>query len=83
MQCSTMVAEVDNVLHMRKLPAGTYIIAVSGGVDSVVLLDMLTKSKGDTHIIVAHFNHGMRETAASDAEFVRQLAQTYGLAYEE
>ena len=35
-----------------------YLVAVSGGVDSVVLLDMLTKQKH--RLIVAHVDHGIR-----------------------
>lgn len=56
-----------------------YIIAVSGGVDSVVLLDVLTKNMraGDEYI-VAHFDHGIRQDSREDARFVRELAEKYG-----
>lgn len=57
-----------------------YVIAVSGGVDSVVLLDMMAK-KGDA-IVVAHFDHGIRSDSADDARFVQQLASKYGLPFE-
>ena len=57
-----------------------YIVAVSGGVDSVVLLDMLTKTKHT--LIVAHVDHGIRgEESASDARFVAALAQQYRLPF--
>lgn len=58
-----------------------YIIAVSGGVDSVVLLHMLA-GQPDYELIVAHFDHGIRGDSASDAEFVGELAEKYGLPYE-
>lgn len=58
-----------------------YIVAVSGGVDSVVLLDMLVK-KGNHRLIVAHFDHGIREDSKSDALFVSELAQKYNLLFE-
>jgi tRNA(Ile)-lysidine synthase len=58
-----------------------YIIAVSGGVDSVVLLDMMTKASKD-ELIVAHFDHGIREDSAEDAQFVSELANKYGLVYK-
>ncbi len=58
-----------------------YIVAVSGGVDSVVLLDMLKKS-GEHELIVAHFDHGIRPESACDAEFVRALTDRYGLRCE-
>lgn len=57
-----------------------YIVAVSGGVDSVVLLDMLAKS--DHGIIVAHVDHGIRgEDSAADARFVQGLAKQYQLPF--
>jgi len=58
-----------------------YVVAVSGGVDSVVLLDMLSRVNGH-EIIVAHFDHGIREDSADDAAFVGQLAQRYGYVFE-
>ena len=57
-----------------------YVIAVSGGVDSVVLLDMWAKQHHNS--IVAHFDHGIRPDSAADAQFVQELAQKYGLAFE-
>jgi tRNA(Ile)-lysidine synthase len=57
-----------------------YIVAVSGGVDSVVLLDMMTKVPGH-ELIVAHFDHGIRDDSADDAHFVSLLAHKYGLMY--
>lgn len=54
-----------------------YIVAVSGGVDSVVLLDMMSKVP-DNELIVAHFDHGIRPDSAEDAEFVKDLAKAYG-----
>ncbi len=64
-----------------RVPTGTYIVAVSGGVDSIVLLNLLTKT--DSKLIVAHFDHGIRHNSADDAEFVRQLAGHYNLPFEE
>lgn len=56
------------------------LVAVSGGVDSVVLLDILVKS--DRYdLIVAHFDHGIRQDSAADARFVEGLAAQYGLSF--
>ncbi len=56
-----------------------YLVAVSGGVDSVVLLDMLSKS---THrLIVAHVDHGIRSDSEADARFVEALAKNYKLPF--
>jgi tRNA(Ile)-lysidine synthase len=57
-----------------------YVVAVSGGVDSVVLLDMLAQKSG-LELIVAHFDHGIRQESAEDAAFVAALAQKYGAKY--
>lgn len=62
-----------------------YVVAVSGGVDSVVLLDMLARGElktDDDELIVAHFDHGIRAESAADAKFVRGLAEHYGLPFE-
>lgn len=56
-----------------------YLVAVSGGVDSVVLLDVLSKT--DHELVVAHFDHGIREDSASDERFVAGLAARYGSEY--
>lgn len=56
-------------------------LAVSGGVDSVVLLHMLTKQP-DVELIVAHFDHGIRDDSHIDAAFVKELAASYGLTFE-
>ena len=58
----------------------TYLVAVSGGVDSVCLLDILAQT--ENRLIVAHVDHGIRgEESAADARFVAALAQKYGLPF--
>ncbi|MDB5175630.1 MAG: hypothetical protein JWM81_488 [Candidatus Saccharibacteria bacterium] len=59
---------------------GTYVVAVSGGVDSVVLLHLLSK-KPDLQLIVAHFDHGIRDDSGQDRELVQALAAKYSLPY--
>lgn len=62
-----------------------YIVAVSGGVDSVVLLDMLVNGHidmPDAEFVVAHFDHGIRENSSDDAKLVSELAERYGLLVE-
>jgi tRNA(Ile)-lysidine synthase len=56
------------------------LVAVSGGVDSVVLLDILAK-RSDATITVAHFDHGIRNDSAADARFVQALAERYSLPF--
>lgn len=55
-------------------------LGVSGGVDSVVLLDVLAgiALKHGVPLTVAHANHGLRKEADDDAAWVRQLASGRG-----
>ena len=57
------------------------IAAVSGGADSIVLMDLLAREQeamGLT-IIVAHFNHQLRgDESDGDEQFVTQRARHYG-----
>ncbi len=59
---------------------GTYVVAVSGGVDSVVLLDLLRKHPG-VKMVVAHFDHGIRSDSAVDRKLVQELARSHGLPF--
>ena len=60
---------------------GKYIAAVSGGVDSMVLLDLLSKQRG-VEIVVAHFNHGIRPDSSKDELLVAKMAKKYNLPME-
>lgn len=58
-----------------------YVVAVSGGVDSVVLLHKLV-SQGEHELVVAHFDHGIRKESHLDAQFVERLSNKYKLPFE-
>jgi tRNA(Ile)-lysidine synthase len=58
-----------------------YVVAVSGGVDSMVLLDMMVRAGGN-ELVVAHFDHGIRPDSHLDAQLVRDTALRYGLPFE-
>ncbi len=73
-----------------KLPQeGIYIVAVSGGVDSMALLHLLckqneerrTENKG-VNLVVAHFDHGIRSDSGIDKQLVEKVARQYGLKFE-
>lgn len=59
---------------------GRYVVAVSGGVDSVTLLHMLAPCPG-LRLTVAHYDHGIRDDSAEDRLLVQELARKYGLPF--
>src|SRR5262245_11046677 len=66
-------------------PGDALLVGVSGGIDSVVLLDLLDRLRSSLHlrIVVAHLNHNLRGLESRrDAAFVQNLAKEKGLACE-
>lgn len=68
---------------LRKFPkAGRYLVGVSGGRDSVALLDALNEA-GYKNLVVCHLNHRLRgRSSEADVRFVAELAKRDGLAIE-
>ncbi len=62
---------------------GQYIIAVSGGVDSVALLHLMAarQMQQGWSLRVAHVNHGWRPDASADQRLVRDIARVYNLPF--
>lgn len=62
------------------------VLAISGGIDSMLMLSMCTYDP-DTResVVVAHYNHKMRPSADDDADFVEYWASSYDVPffYEE
>lgn len=59
------------------------LIGVSGGADSVCLLCVLWNIYKDTNVVleVVHINHGIRETAYRDQEYVKKLCEDIGVKF--
>lgn len=70
--------------HSLFCKGDTLVVAVSGGADSVALLDLLaTLVEWRLRLVVAHLNHCLRGAESDgDASFVRELALRYGLPVE-
>ncbi|MEA2466698.1 MAG: tRNA(Ile)-lysidine synthase [Thermoleophilaceae bacterium] len=58
-------------------PGEPLLVMVSGGGDSVALLDIAVRLGADVSAL--HVNYGLREDADSDEEFVRDLASRLGV----
>ena len=66
------------------LPSGRALVAVSGGPDSMTLLELLVRSV-EVHaleLIVAHVDHGIHPASSRVAERVRAAAVARGLEFE-
>ena len=79
---ATLSAEMNNELL---IPANAkLLLAVSGGVDSVAMLDAVFQlaEQYRYEIIICHYNHKLRGmSSVQDEKFVRQLAKQYGLKF--
>ena len=76
----------ENIARQHLLKDGAKVlVAVSGGVDSMVLLHVLHELAPlhQWSLTVAHFNHQLRGRAAeADLRFVQRAAQKLGLPFE-
>lgn len=82
MSSPSLVERVDRVLQLLEL-SGPAIVAVSGGPDSVALLDLVAQSGSAARLSlhVAHLDHGIHPASASVLEIVRGLATRYRLPF--
>lgn len=84
---SNLIKKIQNSVFENSLfqRNAKIIIGVSGGPDSVCLLDILFKlqKKYNLQLIIAHVNYGLRgKDSDSDENFVRDLAGKYNLEIE-
>lgn len=64
-------------------PDDIIVLAVSGGVDSMVLLDMVLGCHKKENIIVAHLDHCLRWVESDwDREFVASICNRYNITFE-
>jgi tRNA(Ile)-lysidine synthetase-like protein len=73
------------IRRQELLTAGDRVgVAVSGGIDSVALLRLLTELRSELGIVllVVHFNHKLRgDESDADQEFVARLAREFDLQF--
>lgn len=76
---------LDTIYRHGMLAAGDRVlVAVSGGPDSMALLHLLHEVRENmgVELVVAHFDHGLRPQSQDDVQFVKEAAETLGLAFE-
>lgn len=79
-----LIKKVQNTCFQNNLFKGgdKILLAVSGGPDSVCLLDIFSRlqKKYSLELIIAHVNYNLRgEDSEKDEKFVRKLAKKYGI----
>ena len=57
------------------------VVGVSGGPDSMALLHVMTEL--NLSPVAAYFNHGLREEADQEVEFVQKVADSLGVPFRE
>jgi len=81
---SLLADQFSVALERLKLPAGKVIAAVSGGLDSMVLLDLLSETRAKHHLepVVVHVDHGILPESGALAGPVERRAREAGFPFE-
>ena len=87
--CKEQQVMIDKVYRYMKschmIPPGRRIlVAVSGGADSMCLLELLRKlqERAQLEIRVLHVHHGLRESAEDDLQYVAEYCKEAGIPFQ-
>lgn len=74
---------LENLKQFNFKKNTSILLAVSGGEDSVTMLDLFSKYKDmfNLNLFVCHFNHSLRKEADFDENFVKNLSIKYNLKF--
>src|SRR5947207_9373466 len=82
---TSLLLRLRDHLRRRRLfsAPGTAIVGVSGGADSVALLDLLhgLASELGLSLVVAHADHGIASDSRAGGQEVGNVANQYGLPF--
>lgn len=82
MNAALPIRFVDLIRRKQLVAKGDCVlVAVSGGVDSIVLLHLFQRSAADLgiRVVAAHFDHAMRPGSAGDAAWLMDLCAQWGV----
>ena len=84
-QWTNLHAQLHRTLRHRKIlpPNQRFLVAVSGGQDSLCLIQLLLdlQPKWGWHLAIAHCDHRWRSDSEASANHVAQLAENWGISY--
>ena len=82
----SMINRIYDYMIRNKMieESGCIIAAVSGGADSMCLLEILRelRTKAGFQLRVLHVHHGLRESAEGDLEYVAGYCEAAGIPFE-
>jgi tRNA(Ile)-lysidine synthase len=80
----TLFEEFCRHLETFRFEGGSALVAVSGGPDSLALLDLLARSRDRHHLVlvVAHVDHGIHPDSERVADTIRAVAERYDFPFE-
>ena len=82
---SRLPARFVRFVRAKKLvaPGERILVAVSGGIDSMVLLHLFRECAAElrVEVVAAHYDHAMREASAADAEWVRGVCTAMAIPF--
>jgi tRNA(Ile)-lysidine synthase len=75
---------IINILSEKIKPKETVVVAVSGGPDSMLLLQLLLelRKKKDISIVCTHINHGVRKQSEKEKIFVEKFCNGNDIIFE-
>ncbi|MDH5553361.1 MAG: tRNA lysidine(34) synthetase TilS, partial [Nitrosomonas sp.] len=78
---NSLLDHLEETLHAHVKPNDHLIVALSGGIDSIVLLDALASYSKPMRFSLSatHVNHGISENASYWSEFCSQLCSTINI----
>lgn len=82
--CADLAVRLETFLVQTIQPGQTLLLALSGGLDSRVLLDLLVRMRTALgfKLQAMHVHHGLSPNADDWTEFCRQLCRSYQVSFE-
>ena len=77
-----MLQEVTDIFKKHTHRGDTFIVAVSGGPDSMCLLHLCMQIVPKKNIVVGHLDHQIREDSEQDCDFVKEYCKKNKITFE-